>query len=105
MMCSRDGAGAGGVDVPAEAARPGLPPELLNNDPQGFAWGVWRDRTPKLLTQVKDAHPYGPAQRDALDALLQEIMGGLIAPLGPGAPDQEIWAAWGSGYFGTPWLD
>lgn len=53
----------------AEEAVSGLPPELLNNDPRGFAWGVWHDRTPKLITQVRDGHPYGPDQRRALDSL------------------------------------
>lgn len=82
-----------------------LPPELLNNDPHGFAWGVWHDRTPKLVTQICDAHPYGPAQRRALDALLEEIASGPMQPLGPDAPGHEIWALWGVGYFGKPWLD
>ena len=83
---------------------PGLPPELLNNDPHGFAWSVWHERTPKLVSQIADAHPYGLAQRQALDGLLEEIAGGLIAPLGPGARDHETWSAWGADYFGTPWL-
>lgn len=87
-------------DVP-----PGLAPELLNNDPQGYAWGVWHDRTPKLVTQIRDAHPYGPAQRDALDALLAEIFSGPMEPLGRHAYDHAIWAAWGTEYFGKPWLD
>jgi hypothetical protein len=88
-----------------------MPPELLNNDPRGFAWGVWHDRTPKLVRQVRDGHPYGPAQRRALDGLLDEIAGGLIAPLGPAAGGRETpeawatWEIWGADYFGTPWLD
>lgn len=82
-----------------------LPPELLNNDPSGFAWGVWHDRTPKLVRQIRDAHPYGPRQRRALDALLEEISSGPMQPLGPGAHDHEAWAAWGAEYFGKPWLD
>ncbi len=90
--------------APEDAAR-GLPAELLNNDPHGFAWGVWHDRTPKLVTQIRDAHPYGPRQRRALDALLQEIASGLIRPLGPDAHDHDLWASWGAGYFGKPWLD
>jgi len=91
--------------TPPEDARPGWPPELLNNDPRGFAWGVWRDRTPKLVTQVRDARPYGPAQRHALDDLLAEICSGVIRPLGSHAHDQETWSSWGAGYFGMPWLD
>jgi Damage-control phosphatase ARMT1-like domain len=86
-----------------------LPPELLNNDPDGFAWAVWHQRTPRLVSEIRDAHPYGTAQRQALDDLLAEIDGGLIAPLGsgvgPGAGDREAWAAWGADYFGTPWRD
>ena len=85
--------------------QPALPPELLNNDPEGFAWGVWHDRTPKLVTQVRDANPYGPEQRRALDALLEEIASGVMQPLGPRAHDQQVWASWGADYFGKPWLD
>ena len=80
-----------------------LPPELMNNDPAGFAWGVWHDRTPKLVAQVRDAHPYGPDQRRALDGLLEEISTGLMRPLGPDAHDHGLWAAWGADYFGSPW--
>jgi hypothetical protein len=49
-----------------------LPPELFNNDPAGYAWGVWHDRTPKLISQLKDAHPFSAVQRSALDDLLAE---------------------------------
>lgn len=82
-----------------------LPPELLNNDPAGFAWGVWHDRTPTLIRQVRDAHPYGPAQRRALDALLAEIASGVVEPLGPDAHDHDVWAPWGADHFGKPWQD
>ena len=53
---------------------PALPAELLNNDPRGSAWGGWQDRTPTLVTRIRDAHPYGPALRRALvnAALAQE---------------------------------
>jgi hypothetical protein len=91
--------------TPQEDAQRGLPPELLNNDPDGFAWGVWHDRTPKLIAQIRDAHPYGPAQRRALDELLAEVSSGVMQPLGLHAHDREIWSSWGAGYFGKPWLD
>jgi hypothetical protein len=93
------------MSVLQEDGRPDLPPELLNKDPQGFAWGVWHDRTPKLVTRIRDAHPYGPGQRHALEALLEEIESGVMESLGPHAYDYEIWAAWGADYFGKPWLD
>lgn len=82
-----------------------VPSELLNNDPQGFAWGVWHDRTPRLVAQIRDAHPYGPAQRTALNALLDEIAAGVMQPPGPHAHDRELWLAWGADHFGRPWLD
>jgi hypothetical protein len=88
-----------------EDAQAALPPELLNNDPRGFAWGVWHDRTPKLVAQIRDANPYGPEQRRALDELLEEISSGVMQPLGPDAHDQQVWAAWGAGHFGKPWAD
>jgi hypothetical protein len=81
-----------------------LPPELLNNDPGGFAWGVWHDRTPRLIAQVRDANPWGPAQRHALDELQQEIASGVMQPLGSHAHDRETWSSWGAGHFGKPWL-
>jgi hypothetical protein len=93
------------MSVQRDDTQPALPPELLNNDPHGFAWGVWHDRTPKLVTQIRDAHPYGPGQRRALESLLEEIASGLIRPLGPHAHDHDLWAAWGADYFGKRWLD
>jgi Damage-control phosphatase ARMT1-like domain len=82
-----------------------LPPELLNNDPGGFALGVWQDRTPKLIAQVRDANPYGPAERRAFDELREEIASGVMQPLGSHAHDRETWSSWGAGYFGKPWLE
>ena len=93
------------MSVLREDAVPKLPPELLNNDPHGFAWGVWHDRTPKLVTQIRAAYPYGPAQRRALEALLEEIASGVMEPLGMHAHDHGTWASWGAEYFGKPWLD
>jgi len=93
--------------VPAslEPALPALPPELLNNDPDGFAWGVWHERTPKLVSQIRDAHPYGPVQHRGLEALMEEISSGVMEPPGPDAHDQEMWNSWGQDYFGKPWME
>jgi len=93
------------MPVTREDAQPLLPPELLNNDPRGFAWGVWHDRTPKLVTRIRDANPYSPEQRRALDELLEEVASGAMQPLGPHAHDHQVWAAWGAEYFGRPWVD
>ncbi len=82
-----------------------LPPELLNNDPAGFAWGVWHDRTPRLIAQIRDAHPYDAAQRRALDALMPEIESGRIQPLPATAHDAEQWASWADGHLGERWSE
>jgi hypothetical protein len=79
-----------------------LPPELLNDDPAGFAWGVWHDRTPKLIAQIRDGHPYGPSQRQAFDALWAEVAAGTMRPLPEDAHDAATWAA---GYYRKPWQD
>lgn len=83
----------------------GLPPELLNNDPAGFAWGVWHDRTPKLIAQIRDTHPYDAAQREALTALQKEIESGCIQPLPEGAHDADQWMRWAGGHLGKRWAD
>ncbi len=82
-----------------------VPPKLLNNDPDGFAWGVWHDRTPRLLAQLRAGHAYGPEQRAALDALWHEVSSGRIEPLPADAHDADKWASWGEGNFGKFWSD
>ncbi|MCW2919331.1 MAG: hypothetical protein JWN52_7399 [Actinomycetia bacterium] len=93
------------ADARLAAVQPPDVPELLSNDPNAYAWGVLRDRTPKLITQTRDAHPYGPSQRRALDRLLEEISTGTVQPLDSGAHDQAAWETWGRDYFGRPWAD
>jgi Damage-control phosphatase ARMT1-like domain len=80
-------------------------PELLSNDPDGFGWGVLHDRTPMLIAQIRDAHPYGPYQRRMLDLLEEEIVSGTLQPLPHDAHDHGVWAEWGRDYFGKPWAE
>ncbi|MEU0369858.1 damage-control phosphatase ARMT1 family protein [Streptomyces sp. NPDC006283] len=80
-------------------------PVILSNEPGSFAWGVLAKRHPALIQQVRDAFPLGPAQQDALDALLEETAHGVIEPLPADAHDHERWAAWGQGHFGRSWFD
>ncbi|MCW2939175.1 MAG: hypothetical protein JWN00_2160, partial [Actinomycetia bacterium] len=80
-------------------------PELLSNDPDGFGWGVLHDRTPMLIAQIRDAHPYGPYQRRVLDLLEEEIVSGTLQPLPHDAHDHGVWAEWGRDYFGKPWAE
>ncbi|AYN43956.1 DUF89 family protein [Streptomyces dangxiongensis] len=80
-------------------------PAILSNEPGSFAWGVLAKRHPALIQQVRDAFPYGRRQREALDALLDEITNGVIEPLGPLERDNERWADWRREYFGRSWYD
>jgi hypothetical protein len=97
---------SGDPSAAGQAAGAGAaPPELLSNDPDGFGWGVLHDRTPKLIAQIRDAHPYGPDQRQALSALLEEITSGTMQPLDDRAHDQAVWNQWGAAHFGKPWAD
>ncbi|MCC3771103.1 damage-control phosphatase ARMT1 family protein [Streptomyces sp. UNOC14_S4] len=79
--------------------------EIVSSEPGSFAWGVWAERHPALVRQVRDASPYGPAQHRALDALLAEIADGVIEPLAPDAHDHDRWRAWGRGHYGMSWFD
>ncbi|CAM3794535.1 damage-control phosphatase ARMT1 family protein [Kibdelosporangium persicum] len=67
-----------------------------------FAHQVFHERHPVLVQRLKDAHPYGPAQRTALDTLLEQTHTGVIT-LADDAFDRAQWLDWDRGHFGTPW--
>ncbi|MYQ42046.1 Protein of unknown function DUF89 [Streptomyces sp. LamerLS-316] len=83
----------------------GLPPVITCREPGSFARGVMAERHPALIEQVREAFPYGPEQHRALDALLREILHGVVEPLGPGSPDRELWLGREPEHFGRPWFD
>ncbi|MGP3969878.1 damage-control phosphatase ARMT1 family protein [Streptomyces sp. 6N223] len=83
-------------------------PVIVSSDPGSFAWSVLAKRHPALIERVRDAHPYAPAQRRALDALLAETGDGTIRPLSPDADarDRAAWARWGlADHVGRSWFD
>jgi uncharacterized protein with ATP-grasp and redox domains len=65
---------------------------------------VLHDRHPALLRQVREAHPYPPELRAAIDRLDAEIAG-PIEPLTDGAADAGIWAGWAREYLGHTWYE
>jgi uncharacterized protein with ATP-grasp and redox domains len=65
---------------------------------------VLHDRHPALLRQVREAHPYPPELRAAIDRLDAEIAG-QIEPLTDGAADAGIWAGWAREYLGRTWYE
>ncbi|GAA1792207.1 damage-control phosphatase ARMT1 family protein [Luedemannella flava] len=83
----------------------GLPPEIRSNVPGTYPYGVWRRRHPRLLAQIRDAHLYPPAIRDAIDALSDETTDGVMTPLPRTAHDHATWNGWGREHFGAPWPD
>jgi hypothetical protein len=80
-------------------------PEIMVGPAGSFAWRVFHERHPRLLSQIRAAHPYGPAQLDALDALLRESTEGVLTPLPGDAPGKAGWDRWGAGYYGRPWIE
>ncbi|MFC0866036.1 damage-control phosphatase ARMT1 family protein [Sphaerimonospora cavernae] len=80
-----------------------IPPVILSDEPGSFAWGVFHERHPRLVRQVIDALPYGPAERQRLEQLLVESTTGVLTPLDESAHDHEQWQEWGRDLFGLPW--
>ncbi len=93
------------VTVSRMSETPGAP--VIHADRPGtFPHSVLAERHPAILRQVRDALPYGPGQRRALDALLTECTEGTVEPLPAGAHDRERWQTWGMDtYAGRSWFD
>ncbi|MEU3661544.1 damage-control phosphatase ARMT1 family protein [Streptomyces sp. NPDC032940] len=89
------------ADTPCETA-----PVIVADEPGSFPHGVLAHRHPAILRQVREAYPYGPERRRALDALLADCTAGVIEPLPADAHDRDRWAAWGlAEYTGRSWFD
>lgn len=81
-------------------------PVILGDRPGSFPHGVLAERHPAIIRQVREAFPYEPGQRRALDALMINCTGGGIEPLPSDAHDREHWVAWGMDrYAGQSWYD
>lgn len=80
-----------------------IAPTILSDVPGSFAWRVFHERHPKLIQQVLDALPYGPAERASVEQLLTESTNGVLEPLSESAQDQQQWLEWGEGLFGLSW--
>ncbi|WP_213456639.1 damage-control phosphatase ARMT1 family protein [Rhizomonospora bruguierae] len=78
---------------------------IASNVPGSFAWHVFRERHPKLVSQIRRAHPYLPFQHQALEGLIEETLTGRISRLPRSAYDFAAWDAWGGDYFGQRWQD
>ncbi|MFF4535677.1 damage-control phosphatase ARMT1 family protein [Streptomyces aureus] len=94
-------------DAPAPpAAGPDDAPVVVSSVRGSFPWSVLAERHPALIRKVRDAFPYGPEQRHALDALLVNCVDGVVEPLAETAADRGRWDAWGGPeYYGRSWFD
>jgi hypothetical protein len=82
-------------------AQPAAP--ILSDAPGSFAWGVWNQRHPILIKQLRDVFPFPPETHRALEELLQESISGRVQPLPSDVHDHALWEAWGDGQYGRPW--
>ncbi|WP_329500873.1 damage-control phosphatase ARMT1 family protein [Kitasatospora herbaricolor] len=78
-------------------------PTIRSDVPGSFPWSVFHERHPRLVQQVLDALPYGPAERAAVEDLLAESTTGLLRPLTDDGDDHGLWLEWGRDVWGTPW--
>ncbi|MFF8538529.1 damage-control phosphatase ARMT1 family protein [Streptomyces sp. SAS_267] len=94
-------------DAPApSAADPDDAPVVVSSVRGSFPWSVLAQRHPALIRKVRDAFPYGPEQRHALDALLRNCAEGVVEPLLESAADRGRWDAWGGReHYGRSWFD
>ncbi|MER6677984.1 damage-control phosphatase ARMT1 family protein [Streptomyces sp. NPDC000983] len=82
------------------------PPVILGDEPGTFPHSVLTERHPAIIRQVRDALPYDPERRAALDALLRECADGVVGPLPADAHDADRWREWGAAaHLGRPWTD
>ncbi|MDQ0789877.1 damage-control phosphatase ARMT1 family protein [Streptomyces sp. B3I8] len=88
----------------SEAAAPA--PVIVSDDPASFPHGVLAERHPALVARVLDTVPYGPDERAALTALLDNHLKGVVEPPEPGARDAERWTEeWGlAEHLGRSWF-
>ncbi|WP_250562038.1 damage-control phosphatase ARMT1 family protein [Sphaerisporangium fuscum] len=80
-------------------------PPIMGNVPGSYALGVFRERHPALIRQVREALPYTPDRQEALDRLLDEAVRDVMEPLDPSEHDHAAWAEWGRGRYGGRWID
>ncbi|GAA3829850.1 damage-control phosphatase ARMT1 family protein [Sphaerisporangium flaviroseum] len=80
-------------------------PPIMGNVPGSYALGVFRDRHPVLLRQVREALPYTPDRLAALDRLDDEVARDVMEPLDASAHDFAAWAEWGRDKLGRRWVD
>jgi len=83
----------------------GEAPVITCAEAGSFARSVLTERHPALVRQVREATPYPPELRRALEVLVREAEDGVITPLPAGAHDADRWTRWSAGYLGRSWFE
>jgi hypothetical protein len=79
-----------------------LPPVWTSDDPESFAHDVIHVRHPRLIEQVRAAHPFAPEQDSGLARLAAE-MAGPVQPPDPSTVEAPAWHRWSRHYLGKRW--
>ncbi len=82
-----------------------LPPPLLTSEPGSFARRTFEVRIPRIIQDTVAANDFPPEIKQSMQALYDEITGGVITPLRLDAPDKAFWDAHTRAYIGRSWLD
>ncbi len=81
------------------------PAPLRTDEPGSFAHNTFRQRIPRIVDDIVADNAFPPDILAALQALRDEITGGLIQPLGSAEPDAGFWNTVSAGHIGRAWLD
>ena len=81
-----------------------LPPPILTSEPDSFARRTFEVRVPRIILDVIGANDFPVEIVQALHALRDEILSGVIQPLRAPAPDAAFWEAHARPYLGKSWL-
>lgn len=82
-----------------------LPPLILTSEPGSFARRTFEERIPRIVKDTIAANDFPPEVVQALNALHDEITGGVITPLNQNTADRRFWDLASAQYIGKSWLD
>ncbi len=77
----------------------------MTSEPGSFARRTFQVRVPKIILDTIEANDFPPDIVRALQALRDEILHGVIAPLREDAPDRAFWDDATRPFVGNSWLD
>src|SRR5512143_694414 len=82
-----------------------LPPLILTSEQGSFARRTFEVRIPRIVKDTIAANDFPPEVVQALNALHDEITGGVITPLNQNTADRRFWDLASAQYIGKSWLE